>query len=58
MGTHPQDDKSKKKLDTCEQEEGTGHLEINIPMAKISSNIDPSPTYPYRKKTLLADEEH
>jgi hypothetical protein len=46
LETQPHDDISKNDLDIGEQEEGMGQPEINIPMAKLSANIDPSPTSP------------
>jgi hypothetical protein len=57
LETQPHDDSSKNDLDIGEQGEGMGQPEINIPMAKLSANIDPSPTSPSRINTLSSDEE-
>jgi hypothetical protein len=57
LGTHPQDDRSKNDLDTCEQEEGMGQPEIDIPMTELSTNIDPSHTSPFRIDTLSVDDD-
>jgi hypothetical protein len=51
LGTQPQNDSSKNDLDTGEQEEGMGQPKIDISMAELPANVDPSPTSPSRTKT-------
>ena len=53
----PHYDISKNDIVAREQEEGMGKLEISILMNKILANIDPLPTSPYKKNTLLNEED-
>jgi hypothetical protein len=58
LGTKPQNDNSKNDLDSSEQIEGMGQPKIDISMAYLPANVNPSPASPSRTKTPSTDEDH